>query len=214
MKDNTAIVTVDLTRGHFDTDNRNVHTHMGTRQYLEEEPETSVHGASLLDNVETLVTAANRAGVPVVHVTTEYRDSEEIRRNPKWRNTENRGDPEYNLEGTSGAEIMPQLRVENDYVLLPKKRYSPFIGTDIEFVLRGLDVERLVITGVNTNTCVQCTCFEATNRDYEVIVPEECVGSMDGEEFHQLGLKNIDHALGDVVSMNEVLTEFKGEAIA
>lgn len=214
MLENTAIVTVDLTRGHFDTGNQEVHTHMGTQHYLEEDPEPSIHGQSLLDNVETLLKAGGDAGLPVIHITTEYRNSEEITRNPKWRRTENRGDPEYNLEESNGAEIMPQLRVENDYVLLPKKRYSAFIGTDIEFVLRGLDVDRLIITGVNTNTCVQCTCFEATNRDYDVLVPKECVGSMDGEEFHQLGLKNIDHALGDVVSMHEILDELKSEAVA
>jgi nicotinamidase-related amidase len=51
---------------------------------------------------------------------------------------------------------------------------------------------------------VQCTCFEATNRDYEVVVVKDCVGSMDGEEFHQLGLKNIDQALGSVETLDQV----------
>lgn len=214
MLEHTAVLTVDLTRGHFDTGDDDVHIHMGSERYLEEDPDTTLHGESLLENVETLVTAASEAGLPVVHITTEYRDGEEITRNPKWRKTENRGDPEYNLESSNGAEIMPQLRVDGDYVLLPKKRYSAFIGTDIEFVLRGLDVHRLVVTGINTNTCVQCTCFEATNRDYEVVVPEECVGSIDGEEFHQLGLRNIDHALGDVVPMDDLLEELRGEVVA
>lgn len=213
MLERTAVLTVDLTRGHFDTDD-DVHTHMGSERYLEEDPDTTLHGEALLENVETLVTAASQAGVPVVHITTEYRDGEEITRNPKWRATENRGDPEYNLESSDGAEIMPQLRVEGDYVLLPKKRYSAWIGTDIEFVLRGLDVDRLVVTGINTNTCVQCTCFEATNRDYAVVVPEECVGSIDGEEFHRLGLRNIDQALGDVVPMDDLLEELRGEVVA
>jgi nicotinamidase-related amidase len=79
--------------------------------------------------------------------------------------------------------------------------------TDLEFILQTHDIDRLVIAGVNTNTCVLCTCFEATNRDFEVVVVEECVGSMDGEDFHEFGLMNIDQALGAVHSLEDTLAE-------
>ncbi|MDX1745313.1 MAG: isochorismatase family protein, partial [Halobacteriales archaeon] len=54
-----------------------------------------------------------------------------------------------------------------------------------------------------TNTCVQCTCFELYNRGFEDIVVEECVGSMYGEAFHEWGLRNIDQALGRVLTLDE-----------
>lgn len=194
----TAILTVDLHHGHLDPEIATL-------------PVESNTAAEVLDHAETLVTRARNAGYPILHVTTGYRDAAEILSNPKWSSTEaSEGDSresisEHNIIGSKGLEIMPELLEEEDIVLQPKKRYSPFLNTDLEFVLRNRDIGRLIIAGVNTNTCVQCTCFEATNRDYEVVVVEECVASMDGEEFDRIGLMNIDQALGAVRSLDDTL---------
>ncbi|NHN43001.1 cysteine hydrolase [Halorubellus sp. JP-L1] len=196
----TAILTVDLHHGHLDPEIATLPVPESTRERV-------------VEHAETLVTRARDAGYPVIHVTTGYRDAREILSNPKWSATEeSEGDSresisEHNIIGSKGLDILPELHEPEDVVLQPKKRYSPFVDTDIEFVLRTHDVEKLVIAGVNTNTCVQCTCFEATNRDYEAVVVEDCVGSMDGEEFHEFGLMNIDQALGRVLSLEEALDE-------
>jgi len=198
---NTAVLTVDLHHGHLDPEVATL-------------PVPADRARDVIENTERLVTAAREAGGPVIHATTEYRDANEILTNPKWSQTETTTDDSresisnHNIEGSIGSTVMPQLAEDDDIFLLPKKRYSPFLNTDLEFVLWTNDIDRLIIAGVNTNTCVQCTAFEATNRDYEVVVVEECVDSMDGEEFHQLGLKNIDQALGNVVSLDQAVTEF------
>ena len=196
----TAILTVDLHHGHLDPE-------IATLPVPEETRE------KVVDNAETLITRARDAGYLVIHVTTGYRDAKEILSNPKWSATESAdGDSresisEHNIIGSKGLDVLPELSDGDDVFLQPKKRYSPFVDTDIEFVLRNHDIKKLVITGVNTNTCVQCTSFEATNRDYEVVVVKECVGSMDGERFHEFGLMNIDQALGRVLSLEETLEE-------
>jgi nicotinamidase-related amidase len=198
----TAVVTVDLHRGHLDPEIATL-------------PVPPERADEIIDAAEDLVRSARANGYPVIHVTTAYRDANEVTSNPKWSETEtSNGDSresisEHNVYGkTEGMEIMPSLSEDTDIFLQPKKRYSPFLETDLPFVLRVNDIETLVIAGVNTNTCVQCTCFEATNRDYEVVVVEDCVGSMDGDEFHQLGLKNIDQALGSVRSLDQMIESF------
>lgn len=199
-QDNTAILTVDLHHGHLDPEIATLPVPDETRKLV-------------VEHAETLITRAREAGYPIIHVTTGYRDAQEILSNPKWSATEESdGDSresisEHNIMGSKGLDVLPELCDDEDVFLQPKKRYSPFVDTDIEFVLRNHDIEKLIITGVNTNTCVQCTCFEATNRDYEVVVVDECVGSMDGERFHELGLLNIDQALGRVLSLEETLDE-------
>lgn len=196
----TAILTIDMHHGHLDPAVATL-------------PVPADRAEAVLDHAETLVTRARRAGHPIFHVTTAYRDGGEVLANPKWAGTEAAsGDSREDISGhnrveSQGTEIMPALRGEGDVYVLPKKRYSPFLNTDLEFLLRTHGIERLVVAGVNTNTCVQCTCFEATNRDYEVIVVEECVDSMDGEEFHRFGLRNIDRAVGSVVSIDEALAD-------
>ena len=198
----TAVLTIDMHHGHLDPEIATL-------------PVPAARAEAVLESAETLVTRARAAGYPILHVTTAYRDTDEVLANPKWRETETASEnsresiSEHNREGSRGVEIMPQLREEDDVYLLPKKRYSPFLHTDLEFVLRTRGIERLVIAGVNTNTCVQCTCFEATNRDLNVVVVEECVDSMDGEEFHQLGLRNINQALGTVVQLEAALADLE-----
>lgn len=200
VRHKTAVLTVDLHHGHLDPE-------IATLPVPEDTAD------DVLTHAETLVTRARDEGYPIIHVTTGYRDAEEILSNPKWESTETDGGDsreaisEHNILGTKGLDIMPELRSDGDIFLQPKKRYSPFLETDLPFVLRTHDIDRLVIAGVNTNTCVQCTCFEATNRDYEVVVVEECVASMDGEEFHESALMNIDQALGTVQSLDSTLNE-------
>jgi nicotinamidase-related amidase len=66
-----------------------------------------------------------------------------------------------------------------------KKRYASFHGTDLEFRLRRrLDVDTLILAGINTTTCVLCAAFEATHRDFRVVVAVDAVDSMDGEGMH------------------------------
>jgi nicotinamidase-related amidase len=195
--ESAAILTVDLHRGHLDPEIATL-------------PVDPDRASAVVAASERLLEAARGAGYPVIHVTTAYRDAEEILTNPKWGETETEEGgsresiSEHNVYGrTEGMEIMPALSAESDIYLQPKKRYSPFIGTDLPFVLRTNGIGELVIAGVNTNTCVQCTCFEATNRDFDVTVVEECVDSMDGQAFHELGLKNIQQALGAVRTLEE-----------
>ena len=64
-----------------------------------------------------------------------------------------------------------------------KHRYSPFDNTDLELLLRNLAVKTLVICGVNTNNCVLCSCFEAFNRDYRVVVTRDVCASMNGPDI-------------------------------
>ena len=59
--------------------------------------------------------------------------------------------------------------------------------------------------GVNTNTCVMCTAFESTNRDFRVIIAEEAVDTMDGEEMHRFALKSMAASLGWVLQTGAIL---------
>src|SRR5436305_32308 len=79
----------------------------------------------------------------------------------------------------------------------PSKRYSSFMGTELDWLLRSrLRAETVILTGVNTNTCILCAAFEACNRDYRVIVAEDCVDTMDGDALHRFALQSIEASLG------------------
>jgi len=95
---------------------------------------------------------------------------------------------------------MPQLLDPRDFVVNTKKRYDCFLGTDLDFLLRSHGVNTLLITGVNTNSCVARDDDAANVRDYAVIVVEDCVDSNGRPELHAAGLACIKTAFGFVMT--------------
>jgi biuret amidohydrolase len=192
-----ALVAIDLHRGHLDP-------------AVATMPVPAEVGAALLERAVPAFRALRAAGVPVIHVVTEYRDAEEIRANPFWLS---RASPararamEHNLRGSPGVEIMPGLQAPQDRVVLGKKRYSAFLHTDLEFALRSLAVRTVLLAGVNTNSCILASAFEAVNRDFALVVLEDCVDSMDGAPAHAAALELVRLCLGRVARSAEVLRE-------
>lgn len=202
-----AVVAIDLHRGHLD-------------------PEVAT--MPVVPGTEERIIASNRRffercrdeGIPIVHQLTKYRDVGEIRSNPFWRTRAD--DPDatrknverHNVQGSPGCEITPALLdPERDWVVDTKKRYNCFVGTDLDFVLRKHGINTVLITGVNTNSCVLSTATSACSRDYAVFVVEDCVDSMDGPELHEAALTCIRAAFGWVMTSDEVVGALRGVTV-
>ena len=71
--------------------------------------------------------------------------------------------------------------------------------------LRAHHVDTVLITGVNTNSCVMATATGACCRDYAVIVVSDCVDTMDGPELHQAALRVIGTAFGKVMNSADLM---------
>lgn len=193
-----AVVAIDLHRGHLDMDVATMPT---------------------TPDVAKRVIAANKRlfgwcranGIPVIHQITSYRDEAEIRANAFWRTRAE--DPKatrknvmrHNIIGGPGCNVMPELLDPRDWIVDTKKRYDCFLGTDLDFVLKTHGINTLLITGVNTNSCVLATTTAANVRDYAVIVVEDCVDTMDGPALHEAGLLCIRTAFGFVMDTDAVM---------
>ena len=108
------------------------------------------------------------------------------------------------IEGTDGDEIDPLLEVDpvKDYVI-KKRRYSGFVGTDLDMVLRENKVENLIIVGTKTNCCIRATVTDAYNLDYQPVVIADCVATND-ETVNQVHLADIRKYLGRVMTSEEL----------
>ena len=116
-----------------------------------------------------------------------------------------------NLEGSIYAEILPELAPEDGEPIVIKKRYSGFHQTDLEMILRGQKVDMVFLWGVNTNNCVLATAFDAFSRDFLVAVVSDACGSMNGDEYHLAALRQIEAALGFIVTVDDVSGFLKGQ---
>lgn len=86
--------------------------------------------------------------------------------------------------GTWGTEVHPALKPEpGDYDIV-KHRVSPFYATSLEAILGANGVRRLYISGVSTSGAVLSAAKEGHDRDYEIVVLEDCCCALT-EEQHQ-----------------------------
>ncbi len=170
----------------------------------------------LIKRAAALFAAVRERGVPVIHVVTEFRDAGEIAANPFWKAVHDdptkarRGVLGHNLAGSLGAQVVAELLDPRDHVVRGKKRYSSFDGTGLELLLRRLGADTVILAGVNTTTCVLCAAFEATNRDFRVVVAADAVDSMDGEDMHRFALRLMAAATGWPLSNDEILRRLDG----
>lgn len=74
------------------------------------------------------------------------------------------------MAGTSGAAVVDRLRPEPGDVVVEKRFYSAFTGTELDARLRSQGVDRLVLVGQHTDCCVRHTGFDAFCRGYDLVV--------------------------------------------
>jgi nicotinamidase-related amidase len=109
-----------------------------------------VEGAHARDavvaNVSTLVEKARREAVPVVWV--QHSD-------------------EHIVRGSDGWRIVPELDPSEAEPLVEKHYGDSFEDTQLETVLSGLGVGRLVVVGAQTDACIRSTLHGALVRGYD-----------------------------------------------
>ncbi len=107
------------------------------------------------------------------------------------------------LEGTPESEIHEALAPLPEEKVILKHRYNAFYNTDLEIVLRCLEVRDLVICGIMTNICCESTARDAFMRDFRVFFPADANGSVN-EELHIASLKNLAFGFAYVCRATEM----------
>ena len=106
--------------------------------------------------------------------------------------------------GSGGTDFIPSVQPQAGDIIVEKKRYSAFFGTNLDEKLRQKGIHTLVVTGVATNVCVQATVQDGFMRDYFIVVPADLVASTD-ENFHRNALLTFERYYGTVTSSKELL---------
>lgn len=140
---------------------------------------------------ERIVSAARTAAIPIVFLQEVHRRSL-----IDFGRELDGAEGIHLLEGDRETELVDSLRPRANEFHIVKRRYSGFIGTDLEIVLRALRAETLILIGGLTDVCVHYTFADAHQRDYYVRVVTDCVGgsslsrhaaSLDAMEYLQAG---------------------------
>ena len=126
----------------------------------------------LLEASHALVERARSSGALVIEVRTVHAQDKGT-----WALNMLDDDQGMALEGTEGAQRLQGLR-EPDRVLL-KTRDSAFHGTELFTWLTTADVDRLVLAGVSTESCIAGTATDAYAHDLRVVLVEDATASVE-----------------------------------
>jgi nicotinamidase-related amidase len=107
------------------------------------------------------------------------------------------------IEGTPGCRIVSELAVDPSDTVLVKKRYSAFFGTTLDQVLADLRPDGLILAGINTHACIRMAAIDAYQRDWQVILAADCIGSYD-QEHHEISLRYMKDKIASVMSNQEI----------
>jgi nicotinamidase-related amidase len=163
---------------------------------------------ALLCSVNELVRLMRERNCPVIWVRQEFE--------------ENLGDAflqmrakgiHVTIKGTPGCQIVPELKVDPSDLVLVKKRYSAFYNTNLDDILVRLQVDGLIIAGINTHACVRMTAIDAYQRDWQVILAADCIDSYD-REHHEISLRYMKGMIGSVLTNHEIAAILPGNGTA
>ena len=128
----TALLIIDAQREYFDADGALF----------------TDHAAEILDNLKALLDSARRSRTRVVFVRhVQAADGSDTGRMGDFDDT-----PSF-VAGTPGVEIVPPLAPREDEPVVDKTRYSAFVNTRLESILKTWGIETVLITGLMTQYC-------------------------------------------------------------
>lgn len=112
------------------------------------------------------------------------------------------------LQGTWGTEIIDELTPEEGEMVVEKRRYSAFVGTELDMMLKTFDIRYLVFTGVATNICVESSLRDASHLQYFPILVSDAVAASPPSR-QQSSIDNIKDVFGWVTTSDNVIDALK-----
>jgi nicotinamidase-related amidase len=177
----TALVLIDLQRGIVARD-------LAPRS-----------GAQVVGHAATLVTAFRAANVPVVFVRVIFGTGGQDMLRPIV-------DAPVPMPAFTPdlAEFAADLQVNASDVIVTKRNWGAFHGTDLDLQLRRRDVTRIALCGISTNIGVESTARDAFERNYKLLFVEDAMTAMSAQE-HDHSCRLIFPRMGIVRSTADVL---------
>jgi nicotinamidase-related amidase len=190
------------------------------RGHLDPSPDCPCPAPRARDVVAPIDAFHNRVralGIPIIHVRSVLRrggvdDINGI--SAAWRRTfplhvgAIPNSEAHAIEGSRWTEFVTRVE-SSDLIVETKRRLSAFYPTDLDFLLRNMRVETVVLNGGFTDCCVLNAAFDANNHNYRVIVARDLVRGTD-DNLEAAALTMVSLHLGLVVDSADLIAEWEG----
>lgn len=159
-----------------------------------------------IDRIEQLTLEAKRYQVPIIYlnlVTDVHTDLPVMK---TW----------YSRQGLNGEEVVAicrrdtfgaeqyRLQATADDYIVEKQRYSGFVNTKLDLVLKHLGIEKLIVTGVTTECCVDSTVRDAFMHNYEIFIAADACAAYE-DDVHVMSLKILGMNFATILPTSRII---------
>jgi len=153
-----AVIIVDMVKDNIDLD---------SPYALGEE------GRKIIPNLQRLASFAREEGFPIIFANDSYLETDFVFQSLI---------KPHAITGTPGAEVIDELKPQDSDIVLPKRRFSAFFRTDLDFTLRRLEVDTIAVGGVTTEVCICATVLDGITNGFRAIFLSDCCASYTPEQ--------------------------------
>jgi len=157
-------------------------------------------GYDMVTNVRKLKDTAYAANVQVVHVNSMRRPTDNLEEGSRM------------MEGTKNLEVIPELQPVEKDIIIYKRYLSGFSHNDLDYTLRTMGCDMVIIAGASTDNTVLWTSADARQYRYKVVVVEDCTMVHREEEppgAKEGALRIIKNVLkGEVLPLDQVISKY------
>jgi nicotinamidase-related amidase len=143
------------------------------------------HALPMAERLAELKRRAKAAGMPVIYVNDNF---------GRWQSDFNKLLDHCLQEDICGRPIAERLRPDKDDYFVLKPKHSGFFSTTLDILLDYLQVKTVILTGLTGDICVLFTANDAYMRDFNLLIPRDCVASSDPAE-NQHALEHMERVL-------------------
>ncbi len=119
------------------------------------------------------------------------------------------------MPGSWGGQFVDGIVPQSGEAIVTKHRFSAFVDTGLDLMLRARGIRTVIAAGVTTNCCVESTVREAAMRDFYLVVPEDCVAVKDKlADLHAASLESIRLYFGLVRPSTDLIAAWHRMAVA
>jgi nicotinamidase-related amidase len=156
----------------------------------------------LLDSLSDGIETARNNNIPVIYIKVAFRVGypEVSASNKSFAQLKSGA---MNFEDKQATAIYSSIAPKSDDIIITKKRVSAFTGSDLEVVLRSLEISYLLLTGIATSGVVLSTLREAADKDYRITVLSDCCADRD-EEVHRVLMEKVFPGQAEVIDAQEL----------
>jgi len=130
------------------------------------------HALPMAEKIAALKRRAEAAGIPAIYVNDNF---------GRWQSDFNKLLTHCLEDDVRGQRLAEMLRpAEDDYFVL-KPKHSGFFSTTLDTLLQYLKARTLILAGITADICVLFTANDAYMRDFNLVIPSDCVASIDEE---------------------------------